>query len=93
MKAVAEHLAKITRDARGPVRFFVPLGGFSNHDSPQGHIHDPSLPPVFARHLEEAVAGRHPVTRVNAHINDPIFADALRSCVLELTRSEAARGQ
>ena len=92
LKAVAQHLAKITQEAEGPVRFFVPLGGFSNHDSPQGHIHDPSLPPVFARHLEEAVAGRHPITRIDAHINDPMFADALRACVLELTRSETARG-
>jgi len=85
LKAVARHLAKITQDAAGPVRFFVPLMGFSHHDSPQGHIHDPSLPPVFARHLEEAVAGRHPITRIAAHINDPEFADVLRACVLELT--------
>lgn len=93
LKALAEHLAKITKESKGPVRFFVPLSGFSNHDSPQGHIHDPSLPPVFARHLEEAVAGRHPITQISAHINDPKFADALRACVLEMTRAEAALGQ
>lgn len=85
LAGVAQHMAGLTAEAKGPVRFFVPLHGFSNHDSPAGHIHDPSLPPVFARHLEAAVAGRHPITRIDAHINDEAFADALVACVHELT--------
>jgi uncharacterized protein (UPF0261 family) len=91
LAGVAQHMAGLTADAKGPVRFFVPLHGFSNHVSPAGHIHDPSLPPVFARHLEAAVAGRHPVTRVDAHINDEAFADALVACVHELTGRAGAQ--
>jgi hypothetical protein len=91
LAGVAQHMAGLTAEATGPVRFFVPLHGFSNHDSPAGHIHDPSLPPVFARHLEAAVAGRHPVTRIDAHINDEAFADALVACVHELTGRAGAQ--
>ena len=92
LAGLAAHLAKITADAMGPVRFFVPMKGFSHHDSPLGHIHDPSLPPVFARQLEEALRGRFPVTRIDAHINDDEFVDALRASVLDLTTKEPVHG-
>jgi len=68
------------------------MKGFSHHDSPQGHLQDTSLPPVFAKQLEEAVAGRHPITRVDAHINDPAFTGALIACVRELTAGGPSRG-
>lgn len=92
LEGLAAHLAGITAEAEGPVRFFVPLKGFSHHDSPQGHIHDPSLPPVFAAQLEKAIAGRHPIQRVEAHINDPAFADVIVACVHELTGVGQANG-
>jgi uncharacterized protein (UPF0261 family) len=39
-RKIAEHMAGLVRDAKGPVVFFVPLLGFSAHDSEQGHLHD-----------------------------------------------------
>jgi uncharacterized protein (UPF0261 family) len=76
-KHVAEHMAGLIREARGPVAFFVPLLGFSSHDSEQGHLHDPSLPPVFAEHLQKVMPEEVPVVVLPYHINDPQFADAL----------------
>ncbi|MDP3673399.1 MAG: Tm-1-like ATP-binding domain-containing protein [Telluria sp.] len=73
----AEHLAGLIQNAKGPVAFFVPLLGFSNHDSPEGHLHDPSLPPVFAAHLKKVMPDGVPVTEFPLHINDEQFADAL----------------
>ena len=76
-KRVAEHMAGLIKDAKGPVAFFVPLLGFSSHDSEQGHLHDPSLPPVFAEHLQKVMPPGVPITVLPFHINDEGFADAI----------------
>jgi len=76
-KRLAEHMAGLIKEAKGPVAFFVPLLGFSSHDSEQGHLHDPSLPPVFAEHLQKVMPEGVPITVLPCHINDEQFADAL----------------
>lgn len=82
---LARHLAGLIADAKGPVSFFVPLKGFSHHDSPEGHLHDASLCPV----LYEALAANLPswvtLSKFDYHINDEQFADALVDEVLRLT--------
>jgi uncharacterized protein (UPF0261 family) len=87
LKALAEHMARISADARGPVSFFVPLRGFSAHDSPQGYLHDPSLPPVFAAHLKSLIPPGVSMMEFDCHINDEPFADAIISQVLEHGRA------
>jgi uncharacterized protein (UPF0261 family) len=73
-KRIAEHMAGLIREGKGPVAFFVPLLGFSAHDSEQGHLHDLSLPPVFAEHLKKVAPERLPVNVLPYHINDERFA-------------------
>jgi uncharacterized protein (UPF0261 family) len=63
--------------ARGPAAFYVPLLGFSSHDSPEGHLHDLSLPPVFAAQLKKLMPTHVPVVELPRHFNDPEFADAV----------------
>jgi uncharacterized protein (UPF0261 family) len=70
----AEHMAGLIRDAKGPVAFFVPLLGFSAHDSEQGELYDLSLPPVFADHLKKVIPEGVPVNVFPYHINDERFA-------------------
>jgi uncharacterized protein (UPF0261 family) len=93
LAGLARHLGTMTAQASGPVRFYVPMRGFSHHDSPLGHIHDPSLPPVFARHLEKAIAGKFPINRIDAHINDDGFADQLYAGVNEMTSRAPIHGR
>ncbi|MDM7996845.1 MAG: Tm-1-like ATP-binding domain-containing protein [Acidobacteriota bacterium] len=76
-KRVAEHMAGLIRKAKGPVAFFVPLRGFSRHDSEQGHLHDLSLPPVFSAHLRSVLPEGVPVVDVDCHINDAPFAQKI----------------
>ncbi len=76
-RRLAEHMAGLIKEAKGPVAFFVPLLGLSSHDSEQGHLHDPSLPPVFAEHLQKVIPECVPVVVLPYHINDEEFADAL----------------
>jgi len=70
-------------EGSGPVSFYVPLRGFSHHDSPQGYLHDPSLPPVFAEHLRKVAPERVEVQEIDSHINDAAFAEALVKQVLQ----------
>lgn len=77
LKPLADHLAAMCREAKGPVQFFVPLQGFSSHDSPSGHLQDRSIPPLFAEYLKSSLPANVPLTVLDAHFNDDAFADAL----------------
>jgi uncharacterized protein (UPF0261 family) len=84
LQRLADHLAGILRGATGPLRFYVPLMGFSSHDSPQGHLYEPTQPPLFADYLERVMPATVDVRRVDAHINDALFADTLADAVRSL---------
>ncbi|WP_068071990.1 Tm-1-like ATP-binding domain-containing protein, partial [Novosphingobium lentum] len=77
LKRLADQLAANVRQANGPVRVFTPLKGFSNHDSPYGHIQDESLPGPFAAYLRDVMPPNIPVTAIDAHFNDAAFSDAI----------------
>lgn len=74
---IGDKLAAMMAQAKGPVSFFVPLHGFSNHDSPEGHIHEPGFPAPFAEHMRAALPANADLVTVDAHFNDPAFADAV----------------
>jgi uncharacterized protein (UPF0261 family) len=76
-KRIAEHMSGLIREATGPVAFFVPLLGFSAHDSEQGHLHDLSLPPIFAEHLKKVMPKGVLVKDSPFHINDERFAQII----------------
>lgn len=84
LNKLASHLAGLIADAKGPVSFFVPLKGFSNHDSPDGHLHDPSLCPVFYDGVKASMPACVNVAKFDCHLNDEQFADALVDEVLRL---------
>jgi uncharacterized protein (UPF0261 family) len=91
LERLADHLASMLSQATGPVRFYVPLKGFSSHDSPEGHLHDPRQPPLFADYLEKVIPNHVAVRRVDAHINDPAFADALADAVRSMLAARSAQ--
>jgi len=92
LQALARHLAALVRQSattdgkipKGPVSFFIPLHGFSSHDSPEGHLHDPSLCPVFYEAVRQEMPDFVKVEKFDCHINDATFADALAAEVLRL---------
>lgn len=84
LKLLADHLAAMAAQATGPVRVFTPLGGFSNHDSPAGHLMDTSLPGPFADYLKAVMPAGVPVTAVDAHFNDEAFSDAVIAAAREM---------
>ncbi len=89
LERLADHMANLVRDAGGPVRFYLPLGGFSSHDSDAGAIYEPTLPPLFADYLTKVVPGNVEVRTIDAHINDDAFADALIEAVRAVAKTRA----
>jgi uncharacterized protein (UPF0261 family) len=90
-KRVADHMAGLMRLAKGPVIFFIPMLGFSNHDSKQGHLYDPSLPPVFAEHLKKVMPAGVPIETLPYHINDGPFAERIIEQVIAFQQASASR--
>lgn len=88
-RRIAEHLAGLIRTAKGPVAVFVPLLGFSAHDSEQGHLHDLSLPPVFAGHLRKVMPEGVPVMTLDNHINDEAFASRITEQIISFLQNHA----
>ncbi len=86
LEALADHLAGMFADAKGPVSFYIPLGGFSHHDSPEGHIHDPEIPPVFADYVRRIMPDNVDLHVEDAHFNDSDFANALLAKAREYLR-------
>lgn len=74
---IADHIAGLVAEATGPVKLFVPLHGFSSHDSPSGHLHEPDLPAPFADYLRTALPAGTDLKVLPHHFNDPEFAAAI----------------
>ena len=77
MEEVAKYFGTAFSSIRKPSEFFIPLKGFSNHDSEQGHLHDLSMPPIFEKLLRKHCPDDTPITALPFHMNDPEFAAAI----------------
>lgn len=84
LQALARHLGGLIKEGKSPVSFFVPLQGFSHHDSPEGHLHDPDLCPVFYEAVKKEMPESVNVQKFDCHFNDAEFADALVAETLRL---------
>jgi uncharacterized protein (UPF0261 family) len=70
-------LGRKLRAAQGPVSVFLPLGGVSAVDVPDGPFHDPAADAELFAHLTEALSGGTAiVTRREEAINDAGFGAA-----------------
>jgi uncharacterized protein (UPF0261 family) len=74
MRRLAERVAAIAAEARGPVEAALPMGGFSAFDSPGSPLHDPEARAIFAARLEELRPPALAIARLPEHVNDPAFA-------------------
>lgn len=74
---LADHLATMFKGAQGPLSFYVPLGGFSNHDSPDGHIYDPMMPKPFADYVGQVMPPNVDLHIEDRHFNDIEFAETI----------------
>ena len=86
MEEVAKYFGKAFSDIRRPNGFFIPLKGFSHHDSPHGHLHDLSMPPILVELMQKHCPADTPITALPCHINDPEFAAAITASLKKALR-------
>ena len=81
-RIVAERLA----GARGPVHVICPTGGFSLADVPGGDLWDPEADAAFIDSLRDALPPEIAFEEVDAHVDDPEFADLVADRYLTLAK-------
>jgi uncharacterized protein (UPF0261 family) len=70
--------------SKGPVSLMIPLGGVSMLDAPGKPFHDPKADRALFDALKSGATSRVRIREIDAHINDPSFADALATELLKL---------
>jgi uncharacterized protein (UPF0261 family) len=85
-RAIGEWIASRLNQAEGEVRFLLPLRGVSAIDAAGQPFHDPDADAALFGALRSAWRGtpRRRLLEVDAHINDPAFADALLAAHREI---------
>ncbi|HZC13713.1 MAG TPA: Tm-1-like ATP-binding domain-containing protein [Thermoleophilaceae bacterium] len=84
-RIVAERLA----GARGPVAVLCPTRGFSLADVEGGDLWDPDADRAFIDSLRESLPPSVPFEEVDAHVDDPDFADLTVTRYLSLVKETA----
>jgi uncharacterized protein (UPF0261 family) len=82
--------AKLNR-ATGPTRLVMPLRGVSAIDREGQPFHDAAADAAFLRSLRAALSPEIALTELDAHINDPAFADECVRQLLSLVARHAER--
>jgi uncharacterized protein (UPF0261 family) len=84
-RIVAERLA----GGRGPVAVLCPNRGFSLADAEGGDLWDPGADRAFIDSLRDALPDAIPFEEVDAHVDDPSFADLTVTRYLSLVKETA----
>jgi uncharacterized protein (UPF0261 family) len=87
-REIARRIAAQLNRATAPVTLVLPLGGVSMIDAPGQPFADPGADAALFDALRAGVAPHVRVVEVDAHINDPVFAETL---VREMLAALAAR--
>ena len=83
---IGRFLAGKLNACAGPARFLLPTGGVSALDAPGQAFWDPAADAALFETLEREVRDPDRVRRVDRHINDPEFADAVMAAWQEVQR-------
>jgi uncharacterized protein (UPF0261 family) len=87
MDEIGRLMALRLNEARGPTAVMVPLGGFSYSDRPGHAFYDPEGNAALVEVLEAELAPPVELLKVEAHINEPAFAEAAAAKIREMMES------
>jgi uncharacterized protein (UPF0261 family) len=88
MKAVGKEIAEKLNKAKGPVKVFLPLRGWSFPDR-EGLAHwEPEGNQVLVDALKEDLRSSIPLIELDAHINDPEFIDPVVEAFMTMMETQ-----
>jgi uncharacterized protein (UPF0261 family) len=90
--ALGAMVAERLNEAVGPVRVVAPTRGFSLADAEGGDLWDPEADRAFVDALRDALRPDIPFEAVDAHVDDPAFADLVADRYLSLHEEPAHAG-
>jgi len=88
LRAVGKIVAEKLNRARGPVRVFIPLKGFSHPDRENLPHWEPEGNKVFIDSLKANLRPAIPVQELHAHINDPEFIDPVTEAFVSMMEKQ-----
>lgn len=88
--AIGRWIAERINRMEGPVRFLLPLHGVSAIDAPGKPFHDPAADAALFAAIREGwkPAPNRQLVEIDAHINDPAFAEAAVHHFRDITRGQ-----
>jgi uncharacterized protein (UPF0261 family) len=84
MRRCASILVGALGKSKAPVCILVPMRGFSSEDRPGGAIDSPQLRSIFRDTVMEAATDKLTVKVIDAHLNEPAFAQATAEAYLDI---------
>jgi uncharacterized protein (UPF0261 family) len=81
---VADVFAEKVNRSNGPVKFVIPLKGWSSVDIPGNPTYDPKEDRIFIEELRRRLKPEIEIVEVNANLEDPEFAQAIVEATLEV---------
>lgn len=84
MIKVGRVMAEKLNQAKGPTVLMVPLGGFSMYCHEGEPMHDPEADEAFIRTVKRHLEPKIEVREVDAHINNPVFAETAVAVLLKM---------
>lgn len=89
MITIGKVIANKLNKAVGSTMVAIPLGGFSMYCYKGEAIYDPEADKAFIETLKEHIRPQIKVREVNAHINDPVFAETVVSLLMEMIQESS----
>jgi uncharacterized protein (UPF0261 family) len=88
LRSVGEIVARKLNQAKGSLRVFIPLRGFSYPDRVNLPHWEPEGNRAFIDALKQNLKKTIPLTEIDAHINDPEFIDPVVNAFVSLMETE-----
>jgi len=89
MATTAKVFADKLNKAVGPTAVAIPLGGFNMYCHEGEPLYDPEADMAFITTLKKQLKPEIKVTEVDAHINDPIFAETVAPILIEMIKKSS----
>ena len=76
-RLIASTISEKLNRAKGPVKFLIPLRGFSSIDCEGNAFYDPVANNVFIDTLKDSLRKDIEILKIDANINDPVFSETV----------------